>query len=78
MYMHKIQKAGDYVLIKNYTPIGSGAGRKRKREHPTTESRKKMNDKKRAEKIQLLILRTSIRRSSLRKQTRTLQSFCTE
>lgn len=56
MYMHKIQKAGDYVLIKNYTPIGCGAGRKRKREKPTTESRKKMNDKKRAEKIQLLIL----------------------
>lgn len=56
MYMHKILKAGNYVLIKNYTPIGAGAGRKRKKEKPTTESRKRMNDKKRAEKIQLLIL----------------------
>lgn len=56
MYIHKIQKAGDYVLIKNYTPIGGGSGRRGKREKPTTESRKKMNDKKRAEKIQLLIL----------------------
>ena len=56
MYIHKIQRAGDYVLIKNYTPIGGGSGRRRSREKPTTESRKRMNDKKRAEKIQLLIL----------------------
>lgn len=56
MYIHKIQKAGDYVLIKNYTPVGGGVGRRRSREKPTTEARKKMNDKKRAEKIQLLIL----------------------
>lgn len=56
MYMHKIQKAGDYVLIKNYTPIGGGSGKRRKKEKPTSESRKKLNDKKRAERIQLLIL----------------------
>lgn len=56
MYIHKIQKAGDYVLINNYTPIGGGSGKRRKKEKPTSESRKKMNDKKRAEKIQLLIL----------------------
>ena len=56
MYMHKIQKAGDYVLIKNYTPIGGGSGKRRKKEKPTSESRKRLNDKKRAEKIQLLIL----------------------
>lgn len=56
MYMHKIQKAGDYVLIKNYTPIGGESGKRRKKEKPTTESRKKLNDKKRAERIQLLIL----------------------
>lgn len=56
MYIHKIQKAGDYVLINNYTPIGGNSGKRRKKEKPTSESRKKMNDKKRAEKIQLLIL----------------------
>lgn len=56
MYVHKIHRAGDYVLIKNHTPIKKGMGSRRKREKPTSESRKKMNDKKRAEKIQLLIL----------------------
>ena len=56
MYMHKIQKAGEYVLIKNYTPIGGGSEKRRKKEKPTSESRKRLNDKKRAEKIQLLIL----------------------
>lgn len=56
MYIQKIHEAGDYVLIKNHTPIRAGTGGRRKREKPTSESRKKMNDKKRAEKIQLLIL----------------------
>lgn len=56
MYIHKIHEAGDYVLIKNHTPLYIGAGSRRKKEKPTSESRKKMNDKKRAEKIQLLIL----------------------
>lgn len=56
MYIQKSLEAGDYVLIKNHTPIRTGSGGRRKREKPTSESRKKMNDKKRAEKIQLLIL----------------------
>lgn len=56
MYIRRTHEAGDYVLVKNHTPISPGIGSRRKREKPTTESRKKMNDKKRAEKIQLLIL----------------------
>lgn len=56
MYVHKEIDAGDYVLIKNYTPVGGSSGKRGKREKPTSESRKKLNDKKRAEKIQLLIL----------------------
>ncbi len=55
MYIQKTHEAGEHVLVKNHTPIRLGIGR-RKREKPTTEARKKQNDKKRAEKIQLLIL----------------------
>ena len=57
MYIHKIHKAGDFVLIKNYAPmIEGGSTKRRRKEKPTLESRKRMNDRKRAEKIQLLIL----------------------
>lgn len=56
MYEQRIYKAGDYYLIKNHTPIRRGTGARKKREKTTSESRKRMNDKKRAERIQLLIL----------------------
>lgn len=56
MYVQKTHEAGDYILIKNHTPIRTGTGARKKKEKPTSESRKRMNDKKRAEKIQLLIL----------------------
>ena len=56
MYIQKRYEAGDYVLVKKHSPIIPSSGGRRAREKPTSESRKKMNDKKRAEKIQLLIL----------------------
>lgn len=58
MYVNKVQIAGDYVLVSNYTPRGFGAPH-RKRRPKTKESTKAMSDynrKKRAEKLQLLMI----------------------
>lgn len=57
MYVNKIHKAGDYVLIMNYTPRRFGApGNRRKKVKETPKSMEKYNNKKRAEKLQLLML----------------------
>lgn len=58
MYINKVQIAGDYVLVSNYTHRGFGAPH-RKRRPKTRESTKAMTDynrKKRAEKLQLLMI----------------------
>lgn len=58
MYVNKVQIAGDYVLVSNYTHRGFGAPH-RKRRPKTRESTKAMSDynrKKRAEKLQLLMI----------------------
>ena len=58
MYINKVQIAGDYVLVSNYTHRGFGAPH-RKRRPKTRESTKAMSDynrKKRAEKLQLLMI----------------------
>ena len=58
MYINKIQIAGDYVLVSNYSPRGFGAP-SRKRKHKSKETPKAManyNRHKRAEKLQLLML----------------------
>lgn len=58
MYINKIQKAGDYVLISNYTPRFFGApNRRRERKmRDTPKAMAKYNNQKRAERLQLLIL----------------------
>lgn len=58
MYVNKIHKAGDYVLVCNYTPRGFGAParRRRKKEKETPKAMAKYNNNKRAEKLQLLML----------------------
>ena len=58
MFITKQMRAGDYLLIKNYTPKGYGApGRHRiKRLRDTPKAMEKYNNKKRAEKLQLLII----------------------
>lgn len=58
MYVNKIKKAGDYVLICNYTPRGFGAParRRKKKEKETPKAMEKYNNSKRAEKLQLLLL----------------------
>ena len=58
MYINKIQIAGDYVLVSNYSPRFFGAPNK-KRKKKSKESPKAMiryNRHKRAEKLQLLML----------------------
>jgi len=58
MYINKVQIAGDYVLVSNYSPRGFG-GRGKKRQKKAKESPKAMvnyNRHKRAEKLQLLML----------------------
>ena len=56
MYIRKIYGAGRYLIVKNYTPAVFPSPVRKSREKPTTESRRKMNLKKKAEKIQMLIL----------------------
>lgn len=58
MYITKLVKAGDYVLIKNYTPRLYGApGRKRqKRMRDTPKAMEKYNNRKRSEKLQMLMI----------------------
>ena len=58
MFMTKQMRAGDYVLIKNYTPGRYGApGRHRiRRLRDTPKAMEKYNNRKKAEKLQLLIL----------------------
>lgn len=58
MYITKLVKAGDYVLIKSYTPRLYGApGRKRqKRMRDTPKAMEKYNNHKRSEKLQMLMI----------------------
>lgn len=58
MYLNKIQIAGEYALICNYTPRGFGApARKRRaRLNETPKAMAKYNNHKRAEKLQLLMI----------------------
>ena len=58
MYINKVQIAGDYVLVSNYSPRGFGAPsrKRRKKTKDTPESMAKYNRHKRAEKLQLLML----------------------
>lgn len=58
MYINKLHKAGDYVLVCNYTPKGFGAPsmRRNKKIRETPKAMEKYNNHKRAEKLQLLIL----------------------
>lgn len=57
MYFTKVYFAGEYCLVKNHTPLGIAPMRKRiKRMRETPDAVKKYNQKRRAEKIQLLIL----------------------
>lgn len=57
MYFMRVYFAGDYVLVKKHTPRGRFPLKKRlKRMKETPEAVKRYNNKRRAEKIQLLIL----------------------
>ena len=58
MYINKLLIAGEYVLVKNYTPRFFGApGQKRKeKKMETPKAMMKYNNQKRAEKLQLLML----------------------
>ena len=58
MYINKIHKAGDYVLVSNYTPrfFGSPGKRRREKMRDTPKAMAKYNNHKRAEKLQLLML----------------------
>lgn len=58
MYINKLLIAGEYVLIKNYTPRLFGApGRKRKeKKMETPRAMMKYNKQRKAEKLQLLML----------------------
>lgn len=58
MYINKLSKAGDYVLVSNYTPRFFGHPGKKRREkmRATPKAMAKYNNHKRAEKLQLLIL----------------------
>lgn len=58
MYVNKVQIAGDYVLVSNYSPRGFGAPhKKRKRKNKDTPlAMAKYNRHKRAEKLQLLMI----------------------
>lgn len=58
MYINKLLIAGEYVLVKNYTPRFFGApGRKRREKRmETPKAMAKYNNQKRSEKLQLLML----------------------
>ncbi|MBO7732653.1 MAG: hypothetical protein J6S67_08880 [Methanobrevibacter sp.] len=58
MYVNKVLIAGEYVLIKNYTPRLFGAPGKKRREKKmeTPKAMARYNNQKRAEKLQLLML----------------------
>lgn len=58
MYINKLLIAGEYVLVKNYTPRFFGAPGRRRREKrmETPKAMAKYNNQKRAEKLQLLML----------------------
>ena len=58
MYINKIQIAGDYVLVSNYTHRGFGAPNRKRRQKSkdTPKAMADYNRKKRAEKLQLLMI----------------------
>lgn len=58
MYINKIQMAGEYALICNYTPRGFGAPSRKRRAklNETPKAMAKYNNHKRAEKLQLLMI----------------------
>lgn len=58
MYVNKVQIAGDYVLVSNYTARGFGAPHHKRRQKlkDTPKAMADYNRKMRAEKLQLLII----------------------
>lgn len=58
MYIAKLVVAGEYILVKNYTPRLYGApGRKRKKKtRDTPKAMEKYNNRKRSEKLQMLMI----------------------
>ena len=58
MYINKLMIAGEYVLVKNYTPrfFGAPGKRRRKKTMETPKAMAKYNNHKRSEKLQLLML----------------------
>lgn len=58
MYVTRWVKAGNYMFIKHYTPgrYGAPGMKRKKREKPTSETREKINNQRKAEKLQQLIL----------------------
>ena len=58
MYVNKVQIAGDYALVSNYSPRGFGAPNRKRRQKSkeTPKAMENYNRHKRAEKIQLLMI----------------------
>ena len=58
MYVNKVQIAGDYALVSNYSPRGFGAPnrQRRKKSKETPKAMANYNRHKRVEKIQLLMI----------------------
>lgn len=58
MYVMKIHKAGEYVLMQSYTPkrFGAPSRSRKKKSKETPEAMAKYNNHKRAEKLQLLMI----------------------
>lgn len=58
MYINKVQIAGDYVLVSNYSPRGFGAPhrKRKKKSKDTPQAMARYNRHKRAEKLQLLMI----------------------
>lgn len=58
MYINKVQIAGDYVLVSNYSPRGFGAPhrKRKKKSKDTPQAMANYNRHKRAEKLQLLMI----------------------
>ena len=58
MFITRQTKAGDYLLIKNYTPgrYGSPGRHRNKKRRDTPKAMEKYNNNRKAEKLQMLIL----------------------
>lgn len=58
MFVMKIHKAGEYILMQNYTPkaFGAPSRSRKKKSKETPKAMAKYNNHKRAEKLQLLMI----------------------